>query len=496
MATADEIRKFAASKGFNPNAQGRYDVNDDNSAYRIYGQAASQGYSGADLDEAFGWDAGSADKWATGQGLQLLKRPQAMPATAAPPAPAAPTPAPAPGASTTSIMERATGTAGRLVGAPPAPAAAAAPAYQASGLRQGQAAQTQWDESMSTEGRLAGIMRRDSPLMQLAQTRGAQAANRRGLGASSMAAEAAQKAMIESAAPIAANDASLFNAAARANTEQSNAWDMRDLEREQADRQFGAKLASDESQFSRNLAEQGRQANLGATTQLSIAGMNYDIQDRRLTQEDQQFLKQYQLETRKLDTAIDQFAKQFGLSVDQLELDKSKLSQQDRQYYDGLKLERDKLTQQGEQFQTEWENRFSLGKLAASNRIDLANIDATNRKDLMGLEATYKKEIASNETISNAWGTMMQEVGRIQNNPDLDEAAKKTLINNAISSFGSFTSFWKKVSGGTVDVSDLLNFGIAGDSAPSGAAGGTAAAGGAAPQNADTSVIPGGGGGP
>lgn len=493
MATADEIRKFAAGKGFVANAQGRYDVNDDNSAYRIYGQAATQGYTGKDLDEAFGWAAGSADKWATGQGLQLLKgSPQTGPATPAPPAPGA-TPAPPPGEGAASIMQRATGTARDLVGAPPAPTASAAPGYQASGLRQGQAAQTAWDENMSTAGRLASITSKDSPLMQLAQTRGAQNANRRGLGASSMAAEAAQKAMIESAAPIAANDASLFAAAQRANTEQSNAWDMRDLEREQADRQFGAKLTSDESQFSRNLAEQGRQANLGATTQLSIAGMNYDIQDRRLSQEDQQFLKTYQLETKKLDTAIDQFAKQFGLSVDQLELDKNKLSQQDRQYYDGLKLERDKLTQQGEQFSTEWENRFSLERLAAANRIDLANIDASNRKDLMGLEATYKKEIASNETISNAWGTMMQEVGRIQNNPDLDADAKKTLINNAMGSFGQFTNFWKKISGGTVDVSDLLNFSIA---APAPApAGGTAAAPSGSGQGS-TEVIPGGGGGP
>jgi hypothetical protein len=59
----------------------------------------------------------------------------------------------------------------------------------------------------TVEGRLDGIMAKDSPLMQRAATQGTQYANQRGLLNSSMAAGAAQGAMIDRATPIAQQDA-------------------------------------------------------------------------------------------------------------------------------------------------------------------------------------------------------------------------------------------------------------------------------------------------
>lgn len=321
------------------------------------------------------------------------------------PKPAA-APAPAPAAS---IMDRAAAAANSAVnpgGAAPMPVS-----------RQGQAVQTQWDESMSAAGRL-GTMLDDpnSSLMQRAAARGRLDAAGRGVANSTAGIQASQRAMIDAASPIAAADSAAYNQMAVANTQQGNAWNSADA----------------------SLMENARQANLGATTQLTVAGMSAD------------------LESRKIDEQMRQFAQQFGLSVEQLELDKGRLSQQDRQFYDGLKLEKSKLDQQAAQFEKDWTNKFSLEAMASKNRIDLANIDASNKEKLMGIEAAYKKEIAGNETISNAWGTMMQEIGRIQNNPDLEADAKNTLINNSIGQFTAFTSFWKKATGGTVDVSDLL----------------------------------------
>lgn len=96
----------------------------------------------------------------------------------------------------------------------------------------------------------------------------------------------------------------------------------------------------------------------------------------------------------------------------------------------------------------------------------LAQMDAASRKELTTIEAQFKSDIASNENISNAWGTMMGNINQIQNNPDLDAASKKKLIDNQVASFQSFTNFWKKVTGGDVDVSDLLNFGSMSGGAP------------------------------
>lgn len=59
----------------------------------------------------------------------------------------------------------------------------------------------------TAEGRLNNMLQSDSPLMRTAETYGLQTANKRGLLDSSLAGQAAQSAMIESASPIAMQDA-------------------------------------------------------------------------------------------------------------------------------------------------------------------------------------------------------------------------------------------------------------------------------------------------
>ena len=73
-------------------------------------------------------------------------------------------------------------------------------------------------EDDSTASRVAAITAGGSPLMQQAATAGMQAANRRGLGNSSMAAGASQQAVIAAATPIASQDAQ--------QTAQKNALEM------------------------------------------------------------------------------------------------------------------------------------------------------------------------------------------------------------------------------------------------------------------------------
>lgn len=456
----------------------------------MYAYAQQKGVTGSQLDEAFGWKAGTADDWVKQNGFAALGAPAPTPApapapaaTPAPPAPAA-TPAPSPGAAAASAgMATALGTLTPVnaPGAPAAPPPPATPIYQGVASKYGQAAQTNFDEGKTAAARAAEITQQGSPLMEAARLRGNQEAASRGLMGSTMGIEAAQKAMIDAATPLAISDAQNYSAAQTANTAQANAWNSADLTRQQSDAQFGAGLGKDyaqmaqnESQFGRTLAENARQANQQTATQLTVAGMNYDMEDKRLNQQDQQFLKTYQLQSQQVQNQMDQFAKTFGLSAQQLELDKDRLSQQDRQYYDGLKLEQAKLDQQGEQFKQDWANRFSLENVAQANRVDLQKLDAASRKELATIDSTTRMDIAGNQNISNAWGTTMQAIAQIQNNPDLDEAAKTTQINNTIGGFKNFTSFWKKVSGGAVDVSDLLNFGVASKTpATTGGAGGS-----------------------
>lgn len=263
-----------------------------------------------------------------------------------------------------------------------APAVAPAPsiADQAKDIAatgQYQATTGTFDEAKGVEGRVNRITSSDSPLMQLAGTRAKQQANRSGLLNSSMAVGAGQKAVIETATPIAQADASAYQQQALANQSSLNDAAMRNAAARAAAGTAGMNLGESARQFDTSDASQNRRF------------------DQELAQKESQFTR--------------------GLAHD----------------------------------------------------VDMAKLDGQIRENLIGIEAKYKTEIASNENIANAWGTAMDQISKIQNNPDLDEATKQTLIENTLNGFKSFTGFWGKATGGAVDVSDLLNFG-AGTAAPEG----------------------------
>ncbi|MEY3252681.1 MAG: hypothetical protein RL227_1654, partial [Pseudomonadota bacterium] len=132
------------------------------------------------------------------------------------------------------------------------------------------------------------------------------------------------------------------------------------------------------------------------------------------------------------------------------------------------------LMEQARQFDgTKSENARQFDA-TTSQRMDLAKLDVGSRKELANIEAAFKNQIQNNTNISQAWGTLQEAISKIQNNPELDPATKAQLIQNNLDSFKSFSTFWGKATGGAVDVSDLLNFGLEN-------AGGGAGGGGSAP---------------
>jgi hypothetical protein len=143
------------------------------------------------------------------------------------------------------------------------------------------------------------------------------------------------------------------------------------------------------------------------------------------------------------------------------------------------------LMEQARQFDgTKSENARQFDATTAQ-RMDLAKLDVDSRKELANIEAQFKNQIQNNTNISQAWGTMQDTISKIQNNPDLDPATKAQLIQNNLDSFKSFSTFWGKATGGAVDVSDLLNFGVANAGGAPG--GGGAGGGGANPGTPGTS---------
>lgn len=294
-----------------------------------------------------------------------------------------------------------------------------------------------FDESKGVAGRVDSIIKTNSPLMQTAQTRAAQQANAKGLRNSSMAVQAGQQAVIETATPIANADASLYQQQALKNQDARNSTNQFNSNARTTVGLTGLEAGQKENQFGRSLMEQARQF------------------DTQTTQQGAQFDKNLALQQDQLTAQREQFAQQLGLDVKQLDLQRDQLTQQQRQFLDELDLKGRQLTESARQSDAQLANQRTIAQMDADNRIKLAEV-----------EAGFKKDIAGNENIANAWGTMMQNINQIQNNPDMEADAKRVNIQNQIAAFQSFTGFWKKATGGTVDVGDLLNFGV--DSGPGG----------------------------
>lgn len=166
----------------------------------------------------------------------VAQPPQVAPGLPGPPAPVVPAaPAPAPPAPM------------------PTPGAANPFAEQAktiSDTGQYNATTKPFDESKSAAGRVAAITSQDGPLMQLAETRARQEANRSGLLNSSMAVGAGQAAVIGAATPLATTDAQLSqqmdvsgmqatNDAARANAQIRAEAAGQGVKLSESARQFG-----------------------------------------------------------------------------------------------------------------------------------------------------------------------------------------------------------------------------------------------------------------
>jgi len=375
-----------------------------------------------------------------------------------------------------------------------------------------------FDESKGVAGRVNSLVTSGSPLLETAQTRAAQASNNRGILNSSLGVQAGQQAVIETATPIANADASLYQQTQLAN--QSAVNSARESNANRTAQLGSLGIQTDESARQANMGDwtTNRKIGLDDTTANRKITVDDENTDAAREQNDKQFAKSLGLEydklsaqekaqlrelslqrdqlsenTRQFDVTSEQKDRQFADSLDleydklsadekarlqQDRLERDKLSESGRQFdagnttqnrqidesgrqFDkGLTLDNAKLKESARQFDKNIENSKYLAKLDVESKKALMKLDNQNKLDLMKVEAGYKNEIAGNENISNAWGTMMSGIADIQNNPNLDANTKKTLIKNTINGFRSFTNFWKKSSGGKINVDDLLDFGV------------------------------------
>jgi hypothetical protein len=261
-----------------------------------------------------------------------------------------------------------------------------------------------FDESQGVAGRVNSLTSAGGALFDSAAARAAADSAGRGLYNSTQGVQAGQQAVIETALPMAQADAGLYQQQKLANQAATNTSNEANANRTTNIGLTGINLGAAESQFGRSLAETAAartQAGDIAKAQLAESGRQFDV---GTGQQGAQFTQQLQETARQANQAAD------------------------------------------------------IQRSAQQTQITLASMDAASRQALADTEAQWRTSIASNQNLAQAWGTMQDEIAKIQNNPDLDPGTKSTLIQNNINAFGQFAQFWQKASGGTIDVGDLLNF--------------------------------------
>lgn len=137
-----------------------------------------------------------------------------------------------------------------------------------------------------------------------------------------------------------------------------------------------------------------------------------------------------------------------------------------------------RLGESSRQFDAEQQNRLLQQQRDIELRKYMAELDVANREKMAELDNKWRAKVQADDNLAGAWGSMMQNIGNIQNNPQLKNETKATLIQQTITQFDSFAQWSSTISGS--DVSALLNFEVDdGQGGSAGSAGGTGSTGGA-----------------
>jgi len=315
-------------------------------------------------------------------------------------------------------------------------------------------------------GQVQSIINQDSPLMQSAQTKALQESNQRGLVNSSMGVQAGRQAVINSALPIAMQDAQTNANAATANAGATN----------QA-RQFGAGAQlqadtanqQDTSQTNRFNAANAQQSYMqGAQFQQDEQMFNLDAAQKNLMQTSQyaQDVKMFG-EDAALRQALqsNDYAQQIAVQANEFA---SQKAMQTSQFLQAEKMvgreEAFRLATQSSQFMQDKamftldENlkKFLVGADIESRKA-IALMDNDVKIQLASIQADYQTLNQTSASATTMFASTLSEIGKVVQDENMDGTAKATAINGYMGWLKNGMNLVSSING--VDTSGLLDFG-------------------------------------
>lgn len=236
---------------------------------------------------------------------------------------------------------------------------------------------------MTAKGQLLDITRQDSPLMQRAKQEGMLTAASRGLQNSSIAAGAAQGAMVDRATPIALQDAQTEFQAGGLNQEARNEAAKFAAENEERINTLNAQLGTDVSKFN---ADQLTQAEIiNAQMQTAVEQGNQDAYNRA------------QLQLAELQTQAD-------------------LTNADQNFRASLQV-------------SDAQNAINRDLMAQVTELNKQYLTGQQALDLASLNNQYQQLISQNEAAASMYQSVFNAMGDILSNKDIDPARATQAIN-------------------------------------------------------------------
>jgi hypothetical protein len=291
---------------------------------------------------------------------------------------------------------------------------------KAEGYTATSAQNTAWNLDPSKQtvaGQVEGLIAKNSPLMQQAETSALQQMNRRGLLNSSMAVGAGQEAVLKQALPIAQADATAYQAQAKFNAEQSNQLS-----------QFNATLTSEASKFGANATNVIATANQAATNEALKAGATAEnIRSAAYTAAYNDALKFGASATNAASlanaAADSESAKFTATATNAAAAANAEATNRAKEFEATGKntAAREYAAALNETTQSMLDNslKISMANADSATKLELQNIDATTRKDLANIEAKYKNEMQASSSANEIFQQTTKNIADIMANPDL-----------------------------------------------------------------------------
>lgn len=245
---------------------------------------------------------------------------------------------------------------------------------------------TDWNvnNNQTVQGQLTGIIAANSPLLQQARATSLAQMNQRGLVNSSMALGEGQKAVINTALPIASQDATTFANAAQLNANAANQNAQFNVGQTNTAAQFGA-AASNQAELSNQASQnQASQFTAGAANQAALTNAAAQNQAAQFTAANQTDVSK-------------QYATALNSTVQNM-MDQSM--------------------------------KYALANADSQTKIELQNIDASTRASLAQTEALYKNQMQASASANEIFQQVSKNIADIMANPDLEAAAKQTAVDS------------------------------------------------------------------